>query len=124
MRMGSKIVVAAVAVLAMTISPIVELDGETCGGFMYTIDRDITTSPNGCVALIDNLRVQRSLVVSAAVSQLLETSTTTIIVVNLLVIAGLVVHTALLYLGKLTQASAVCLGRRVWGGGRRAGVFF
>lgn len=109
MRAYAKIVVATVAVIAMTFSPIVELDGETCGGFVYTIDRELTTSPNGCVALIDNLRVQRSLVVSAAVSRLLETSTTTIIVVNLLVIGGLVVHTVLLYTKKLTQASGFVL---------------
>ena len=74
-----KILLAGLAALAMTIAPILSLDGATCGGFIYTIDKTLTTTPNACTALIENLRVDRSLLMSEGVANLIETSTTAVV---------------------------------------------
>lgn len=103
MQLWAKIVVAGLAALACTIAPIVSIDGATCGGFVYTVDRAITTTPNACGALIENLRVERSLLLSASKAALIETSALAVVGTNVLVVFMLVVHTLLVFFRKLTM---------------------
>ena len=103
MHFWPKIVVAGLAALACTIAPIVSIDGATCGGFVYTVDRAITTTPNACGALIENLRVDRSLLLSASKANLIETSALVVVGTNLVVVFMLVVHTVLAFFRKLTM---------------------
>lgn len=106
MQVWAKIVVAGLAALACTIAPIVSIDGATCGGFVYTVDRAITTTPNACGALIENLRVDRSLLLSASKAGLIETSALAVVGTNVLVVFMLVVHTLLVFFKKLTMVGA------------------
>ena len=103
MRGPPKILLAGLGALAMTIAPILSLDGATCGGFIYTIDKTLTTTPNACTALIENLRVDRSLLMSEGVAGLIETSTTAVVGINFAVIGMLAVHTVLVFFDKFSM---------------------
>ena len=103
MRGPPKILLAGLAALAMTIAPILSLDGATCGGFIYTMDKTLTTTPNACTALIENLRVDRSLLMSEGVADLIETSTTAVVGINFAVIGMLAVHTVLVFFDKFSM---------------------